>query len=97
MNITTLQKCVEELKKETPNISYVLGMLETVIEINGIPTYTTPPIYPSQPYPLPPMPNSIYVGRGNVPLNSGTSVLSDEEIALQKYNGGGPVAELGTV
>ncbi len=33
MNPQILRKCVEELKKETPNISYVLGMLETVIEM----------------------------------------------------------------
>ena len=35
MNTTTLQKCVTELKKESPNIQYVLGMLETIIEMSG--------------------------------------------------------------
>ena len=28
-----LSKCVEELKKETPRIDYVLGMLETLIDM----------------------------------------------------------------
>ena len=31
-NTKILQKCVEELKNKEPNISYILGMLETVIE-----------------------------------------------------------------
>ena len=34
MNTNVLQKCVDELKKEQPNIQYVLGMLETVIELS---------------------------------------------------------------
>jgi hypothetical protein len=34
MNTTTLQKCVDELKKESPDIRYILGMLETYIELN---------------------------------------------------------------
>ena len=34
MHTSILQKCVEELKKENPNISYLLGMLETVIEMS---------------------------------------------------------------
>lgn len=35
MNTTTLQKCVDELKKESPDIRYILGMLETYIELNA--------------------------------------------------------------
>ena len=34
-NTTILIKCVDELKKDTPNISYILGMLETVIAMSG--------------------------------------------------------------
>lgn len=34
MNTTTLQKCVDELKKDAPNIPYILGMLETFIEMS---------------------------------------------------------------
>ena len=39
-NTTILQKCVEELKKETPNIPYILGTLETLIEMSGNVTST---------------------------------------------------------
>lgn len=35
MNTRTLTKCVDELKKDTPNIQYVLGMLETIIEMSS--------------------------------------------------------------
>jgi hypothetical protein len=35
MNTKILQKCVEELKKETYSKEYVLGMLETIIEMNN--------------------------------------------------------------
>lgn len=31
---TTLRKCLGELEKPEPNISYVRGMLETLIEMN---------------------------------------------------------------
>ena len=34
MNTSTLTKCVNELKKDTPNIQYVLGMIETLIELS---------------------------------------------------------------
>ncbi len=30
-----LSKCVDELQKKDPNISYVLGMLETIISMSG--------------------------------------------------------------
>lgn len=51
MNTTILNKCIEELKKESPNISYILGMLETVVAMSGtgllglpehLPTYRSP-------------------------------------------------------
>ncbi len=34
MNTNILRKCVEELKQESPKIDYILGMLETVIELS---------------------------------------------------------------
>ena len=37
MQQTILQKCVEELTKETPDLSYIRGMLETLIALN-VPT-----------------------------------------------------------
>lgn len=35
MNTKILQKCVDELKQDKPKIDYVLGMLESVIELSG--------------------------------------------------------------
>lgn len=91
MNITTLSKCVEELKKDNPNISYVLGMLETVIEMNGVTTYPNPQ-YPSTPYP-----NIISSYPGNMPLNTTVPyVMTDEEVLAQKY-AGGQVGNVGTI
>lgn len=85
MNITTLTKCVEELKKETPNISYVLGMLETVIEIHGGQTIVTQ------------IPSSIStITSKNTVVSSGSGLvadLSDEEILAQRY-AGGPVGNV---
>ena len=35
MNISVLTKCVDELKKDSPDIRYILGMLETLIALTG--------------------------------------------------------------
>ncbi len=35
MNASILQKCLTELQKAEPDISYLRGMLETLIEISG--------------------------------------------------------------
>lgn len=42
MNVQILQKCVDELKKETFSKEYVLGMLETIIAMSAIPTSLNP-------------------------------------------------------
>lgn len=42
MNTTTLQKCIAELSKPAPDISYVRGMLETLLEVSGMPVNATP-------------------------------------------------------
>lgn len=34
MSKKILQKCVDELKKESPNIPYIQGILETLIEMD---------------------------------------------------------------
>lgn len=34
MNTSILKKCLEELSKTTPDISYVRGMLETLLEVS---------------------------------------------------------------
>lgn len=36
MNTSILQKCVDELKNESPDIRYILGMLETFIELSTV-------------------------------------------------------------
>ena len=33
MNTKILQKCLDELKKEQPNVDYIRGMLETLVEM----------------------------------------------------------------
>lgn len=35
MNTKILQKCLDELNKEKPDISYVKGMLETLADLSG--------------------------------------------------------------
>lgn len=43
---SVIQKCVEELGKDSPRLDYVRGMLETLLSLNTIeitPT-TTPPV-----------------------------------------------------
>lgn len=32
--MNTLQKCIDELKKDQPDIRYILGMLETYMELS---------------------------------------------------------------
>jgi hypothetical protein len=43
MNTTILKKCIEELGKDTPDISYIRGALETLVELSN-PTSIVPPI-----------------------------------------------------
>lgn len=44
MNQTILKKVIDELKKDEPNTQYVLGILETLYEMNGP---ITPPVQDS--------------------------------------------------
>lgn len=39
-----LSKCVDELKTPTPRIDYVLGMLETLMEMQDVPIKTINPL-----------------------------------------------------
>lgn len=85
MNTNILQKCVDELKKETPNLSYVQGMLETVIEmtatqISNIP-YSPVQVPYQNPYTIPTSSNVMATGSGLVEL-------SDEEVNAQRYESG---------
>lgn len=40
MNTKILQKILEELNKEIPSIDYLKGMVETLIEMSGLPSHT---------------------------------------------------------
>lgn len=80
MNTKILQKCLEELKKETPDLSYLRGTLETLIEISGgveVPknfTVTTPTMFSST----------------QISVND----LPDEEKEYHARMAGGPIAPM---
>jgi hypothetical protein len=38
MNTNLLQKCIVELQKDKPDLSYMRGILETLIVMAGVPT-----------------------------------------------------------
>ena len=44
MQTNILKKCLEELNKAEPNISYLKGTLETLIEMSGNNPTVSPPI-----------------------------------------------------
>lgn len=79
MNINILQKCVVELQKESFSKEYVLGMLETLIEINK-------PLTPiagsglSVPIPMP--------VTGFMAPTEPAPIKSDEELFLEQYERG---------
>ena len=35
MNTAILLKCIEEIKKDKPNLEYIRGILETIVEMSG--------------------------------------------------------------
>lgn len=39
--MNTLSKCIEELKKDQPDIRYIIGMLETYVELSSTRPATT--------------------------------------------------------
>jgi hypothetical protein len=83
MNKNILQKCVEELKKETFSKEYVLGMLETMIEIDSSSV-------PSNPYSLPQnMPFGSLTVPGTIYTNAVQPVpLTEEELNARAYERG---------
>lgn len=89
MNTNILSKCVEELKKDNPNISYVLGMLETVIEMGNQTSISVPYTLPYNP-PMNPLTPSypVYVSANSTGGSGLVAAMTDEEIMAQKYNGG---------
>ena len=49
MNTQILQKCLDELKKDSPSIPYVQGMLETFISLAGNPPLSNNVVIPKTP------------------------------------------------
>jgi hypothetical protein len=83
MNTKIIQKCIEELKKETFSKEYVLGMLETYVEMSGD---NSPKVMPFN------YGSTGTVGTPNMVYSSATS-MSDEEIIPDAVKVG-PVATL---
>lgn len=87
MNTTILSKCIAELKSECPDLSYIKGMLETLIEMGQVPVYPPisipAPIYPYQsPMPL------------VTPVYSELNTTPDEGSGLVKQYENGPIANI---
>lgn len=84
MNTQILNKCIEELKKDKPDLSYIRGILETLVD--SVPKSQWEATHPR-------IENNVQPG--SVPAN--TIELSDEEREAveyaRRYNTG-PVAEL---
>jgi len=79
MNTSILQKCVVELKKDNPKIDYILGMLETVIEMSNVPPTS---VVTSQWTPA--VIESTYTQTASTPVVG----LSDEEKLAEEYERG---------
>lgn len=87
MQINILKKCVEELKKPEPKIDYVLGMLESVIELSaGNLGITLTPGYGSI---------TIPAVTDNLPTITSSSVLMDLNSTTDSYvTTPGPIGKL---
>lgn len=85
MNTTILQKCVEELRQEKPKIDYILGMLETVIEMSSITQTQVPQYKPEQ-----------WTGKADYTSLKTQVVVADEglEDEFMKQYVGGPIGNL---
>ena len=86
MNTSVLSKCVEELKKEKPDIRYVLGMLETFIDLS--PVVNMPPVD----YALPKNFIGMYPTKVEIPADE---VITDEDKAYERTMAGGPIGNIG--
>lgn len=86
MQKNILQKCLDELNKEPFKIDKVIGMLETLIEMDGGTTY------PIQQYQSQPFPNNIgtnpYLATTPVTGSGLVGELTPEELIAQRYAGG---------
>lgn len=76
-----IQKCVEELNKDTPRIDYIRGMLESLLVMNAPPTFPLRPIIGL---------GDIRTAASTVPKNE----LSDEEQSAVEHYEKGPIGKL---
>ena len=76
MQTNILRKCLEELNKPEPNISYLKGMLETIVEMSGSV--------------ISPANGLVSVGQTslNNPIYTTTAKVDEVDEALYKYNNG---------
>lgn len=79
MNTNILSKCLEELKKDQPNISYVIGILETLMEMNQQITNPISVIPGNQLYPN--------LASGSISINSAATEMTEAE---KMYLNGNP-------
>lgn len=56
MNLTILKKCLDALKEKEPNISYIQGMLETLVAMSE-PTQIVKDVGVVPIVPIPPIPD----------------------------------------
>lgn len=86
MNTTILSRCITELQQEKPDISYIRGALETLLEMSAPP--------PALPMPYAGM--TPHYTLENDPNVKRTESVADEEIdaTTAAYLAGGPVAPL---
>lgn len=89
MQKNILLKCVDELKKPSCRIDYVVGMLETLVEMDASQTIVTPyvPSYPLPMSPFSPISTATYISPSGTNVGV-TQELTDEEKLAQRYAGG---------
>jgi len=75
-NRNLLEKCIKELRSETPKIDYILGILETLSEIEQEPEKPTVPPITFTPAP----PNPSVNPHGLPPNDPGMDILSGKNI-----------------
>lgn len=80
--LNVIKKCLEALSKESPDLSYVRGMLETFVEMNGEEVH--PAIFVSNNPPKTPSASAQVLGKVD-------EQISPEEDAILKTYANGPI------